>query len=47
MFLCAYYVPGTVLDARSIIVSKNKHKCSSKSFLVEETDLTQLTTQMK
>lgn len=48
MFLSAYYVPGTVLGAGIIIVSKNKHKSVSKSFPVEEeTGLTQLTTQMK
>lgn len=46
--LSAYYVPGTVLGAGIIIVSNNKHKSSSKNFPVEEeTDLTQLTTQMK
>lgn len=46
--LSAYYVPGTVLGAGIIIVSNNKHKSSPKNFPVEEeTDLTQLTTQMK
>lgn len=48
MFLNACCVPGTVLGARDIIVSKNKDKPISKSFSVQVgTGLAQLSTQMK